>query len=409
MAGTSPVWRGQASPFERSASATGIQAVGLLCVLSLTAVNCGGDSVSAPAAPTLPAPQPPPAEPPGPVLQARVSVYSVPSPYSGKYTEGMWIRLFAEFEEPVRVAGNPRLAIGIGEDTRYADATPDTGNRYSGPDHKAQRDTLLRFDYLIHADDLDPNGISIDADAFDFAEGTITGPDGFEINVEITSIVPSEAVPSELGANPRRRWLSAREPGLDIPEHPVAGRPLPRVCTDERQRALGRYPILVEEWDGTPFSFYFSLAGIPEHLRAEPDRMLEAAERLSEHIEDQIGYRLFEVGGLLEDSRIEPYDPDTWQCPWRERGQIVMMHYERTQTNHMCATFAGSLNYGTGSVAHSTFHLFGFDHSPNDWRGEHDYWKGNWMSLRLTGVYVDDEDIGVTYEDVDALRCIFPR
>lgn len=371
----------------------------------MSTVVCGGgsDGQSLPArtVPTTP-------EPPPPVLPARVSVYSIPSPYSGNYTEGMWIRLTAQFDESVRVTGNPRLAIGIGEDTRYADATPDLGIRYSGPDYKARRDTLLRFDYLIQSDDLDRAGISIDADAFDYAEGRIAGRGSPEINVEITSVVATESVSSERGVNPRRKWLPPIEPGLDIPEHPVAGRPMPRACTDERQRALGRGPILVEEWDGNPFSFYFSLAGTPEHLHAEADRMLEAAERLSERIEDQLGYPIFKVEGLLEDPSVE-YPVRGRHCPWRKPGQIVGMYWETAQANYQCAMWAGSLAFADGTVAHNTFHLFGFDHSPNDWRGEHDYWKGNWMSLRLTGVYVDDEDPGVTFEDVDALRCIFPK
>ncbi len=378
--------------------------------MAVLTLSCGGGGNTTPTAPptaTAPSPAPPPAEPPAPVLQARVSVYSVPSPYSGNYTEGMWIRLIAEFEEPVRVTGNPRLAIRIGDDKRYADATPDVANRYSGPDHKARRDTLLRFDYMIQADDRDPDGISIDAGAFDFTDGTIAGRGRPEVEVEITSIVPAEAYPTG-GANPRRRWLSAREPGLDMPEHPVAGRPQLRVCTDERQRALGRHPILVEEWDGTPFTFYFNTNGMPAHLQPDAERVLVAAERLADRIRDQIGYSLFEVGGLLEDPWVE-YLVRGDRCYWRERGQIVGMYYESAQANYQCAMWAGSLTFSNGSVAHNTFHLFGFDHSPNDWRGEHDYWKGYWMSLRLTGVYEDDEDIGVSFEDVDALRCIFPE
>lgn len=371
--------------------------------------GCGGGVDGNPSAPpaTATAPSPAPVEPPAPVLQAQVSVYSIPSPYSDNYTEGMWIRLTAEFDEPVRVDGNPRLAISIGENTRYADATPEEGIRYSGPDHKAQRDTLLRFDYMIKADDRDPDGISIEADAFDFAEGTITGRDSSEINVEITSITPAEAY-STGGVNPRRRWAPTREPGMDMPEHPVAGRPQPRACTDEQQRALGRHPILVEEWDGTPFTFYFNTNGMPEHLQPDAERVLVAAERLADRIKDQIGYSIFEVEGFLENPRVE-YPTSGRHCPWRKPGQIVWMYWERAQANYDCAMGAGSLTFSNGSVAHTTFHIFGFDHSPNDWRGEHDYWKGNWMSLRLTGVYEDDEDVGVTYEDVDALRCIYPK
>ena len=352
------------------------------------------------------------------VLPARVSIYSVPSYYSLTYTEGMWLRLTAEFDEPVKVVENPRIAIQFGDDTRYAHATPEEGYRNSGPDHRARRDTLLRFDYLIQADDRDPDGIRIDADAFDFTEGAIRDRGGAEINVEITSITPAEHFDTG-GINPRRRWAATREPGLDIPEHPAAGRPPPRVCTDERQRARGRNPILVEEWDGTPFTFYFStnfrtVDGLPSHLRDEAEEVLVAAERLAERIEDQIGYPIFEVGGFLKDRRARYPSFDLRRsCSWREPGQIVGFYWENSgsgnEVNHRCAMWGQSLVSPTVQTSTQTFHLFGFDYSPNDWRKTHDYWKGYWRSLRLTGVYVDEDDLGVAFEDVDALRCIFPK
>ena len=376
-------------------------------------VSCGGGGDTTPVtppaatAPSPAAPEPPP-EPPAPFLQARVSVYSVPSPYSGNYTEGMWIRLIAEFEEPVRVEGSPRLVIEIGEATRYASFAPyELGHRYSGPEHRVRGDYLPRFDYLVRADDVDKDGFSIGADAFDFTEGTLLNKAGVEVEVEITSITPAEGYPTG-GVNPRRRWLSAREPGLDMPELSVDGRPQPRACTDEKARSQGRHPILVEEWDGTPLTFYFNTNGMPEHLQPDAERVLEAAERLAERIEAQIGYSIFEVEGLLDDPSVE-YPVRGGHCPWRKPGQIVGMFWESAQANYQCAMWAGNLTFSNGSVAHNTFHIFGFDHSPNDWRGEHDYWKGNWMSRRLTGVYVDEEDIGVSFEDVDALRCIFPK
>ena len=335
-----------------------------------------------------------------------MSIYSVPSYYSLTYTEGMWMRVTAEFDESVQVIGNPRIAIQIGDDTRHADATPDVGDRYSGPDHRARRDTLLRFDYLIQADDRDPDGISIGTDAFDFTEGAIALRDGSEVNVEIISITPAEHFDTG-GINPRRRWAATTQPGFDIPEHPVAGRPVPRVCTDERQRARGRYPILVEEWDGTPFTFYFSTNGMPSHRQAEAERVLVTAERLAERIEEQNGYPLFVVGGFLEDPSARY--PTSRSCAWRDPGQIVAFYYENSQVNHGCAMWGGPVTrWSNGSNSLQTFHLFGFDYSPNDWRKTHDYWKGYWRSLRLTGVYVDEEDIAVTFEDVDALRCIFP-
>ena len=321
------------------------------------------------------------------LLQARVSIYSVPSYYSLTYTEGMWIRLAAEFDEPVRVVENPRIAIQIGATTRYADATPDEAYRYSGPYYAERKDTLLRFDYLIQADDRDPDGIRIEWDAFDFTEGAITDRDGTEIRVDITSITPAEHFDTG-GINPRRRWAATREPGLDIPEHPAAGRPPPRVCTDERRRALSatpsRGPILVKEWDGTPFTFYFStnfrtVNGMPSHLQDEAERVLAAAERLADRIEEQNGYPLFEVAGFLDDPRAR-YPSVGRGCSWREPGQIVAFYWENegsgSEVNRECAMWGGSLQWSDGSSSTQTFHLFGFDYSPNDWRKTHDYWNG---------------------------------
>ena len=386
---------------------------GCAMLAAVLTVTCGGgdSNPATPAAATTPPPAPPP-----PVLQAHVSVYSVPSPYSGLYTEGTWIRLITEFEEPVRVEDSPRLGIRIGEELRYAEFAPyEYGHRYSGPDHKNQshagRDLELmpRFDYLIREDDIDLDGFSIGLDAFDFSEGSLLNEAGQAIGVEITSVIPAQATSTMTGINPRRVWLPAVEPGSDLDSHPVDGTPRPRTCTDEVERARGLFPVLVEEWDGIPFTFHFNLAGVPPHLLGEADRMVEAAERLSDRIEDQIGYRIFEVGGLIDDPSIEY--PARNECPWREPGQIVGMYRGEgsARANTMCAMWGGGLMFGNGTVAHEMFHLFGFNHSPNDWRGEHDYWRGYWMSLRLNGVYVDEEDVGVAFEDVDALRCIFPE
>ena len=66
---------------------------------------------------------------------------------------------------------------------------------------------------------------------------------------------------------------------------------------------------------------------------------------------------------------------------------------------------------GDGVVAHEIWHLLGFTHhreSGHHWQtleGE-----GVQMSLELTHPSRDDrQDLSVTFEDVDALRCIFPQ
>lgn len=355
----------------------------LLCALAVTALSCGGGSEGQ-SLPTRTAPTAP--GPPPPVLPARVSVYSVPSPYSGNYTEGMWIRLITEFEEPVKIEGSPRLIIDVGGGTRYAEFAPsEFGHRYSTPEHRARFRFMPRFDYLIQEDDLDVDGFSIGPDYFDFSEGSLLNEAGVEIEVDL-------------------------EVHSDLRAHPVDGTPRPRTCTDELERARGGSPALVDEWDGgTPFVFYFSLAGTPDHLHGAVDRVLQAAERLSGRIEDQIGYSLFEVGGTLEDARVgDPLDGD---CGGREPGQIIGVYQADgpARANRRCATWVGGLSFGAGTVSHELFHLFGFEHHPESWRNPGQYDRGVFMSNRLNGVYLDDEDVGVAYEDVDALRCIFPR
>lgn len=366
MAATNAVRRGLGSRCEPTASATGAGQLGLLCALLLSVFNVscgGGESVSSPAAPVLPAPEQPPTEPPAPVLEARVSVVSVPSPYSGSYTEGMWIRLITEFEQPVTSEGNPRLTIDMGGATRHPEFAPsEFGHRFSTPDHRARFRFMPRFDYLIQEDDFDPDGFSIGPDYFDFSEGSLLNEAGVEIEV-------------------------ALEVQSDLSSHPVDGASRPRTCTRELERARGGSPALVDEWDGrTPFLFYFNLAGTPDHLRGAVDRVLEAAQRLAGRIEDQIGYSLFEVGGTLEDARVgDPLDGD---CGGREPGQVIGVYQADgpARANRRCATWVGDLSFGAGTVSHELFHLFGFEHHPEAWRFPGQYERGVFMSNRLNGV-----------------------
>lgn len=337
-----------------------------------------------------------------PLHRAKVSVFSAPS-YSPGYTEGDWIRLVAEFEEGISVAGSPRLAIKIGEATRHADFSP-YGERYSEHRPPFQQ----RFDYLVRADDWDEDGISIGVDAFDFTAGALLNAAGEEVEVEIYSVTPTES----------DRIV---EPGRNLDPHAVVGRPPPRACTSERRHALAYGsipPVLLEEWDGTPFLFYFNLVGLPETERADAEDVLDAVKRLSERIEDQIGYSILEVGGWLEEPRVEfPYTSGTGRCDWRLPGQIVGMvlpdsDQRIAQASPRCALWAShgpDMDFGAGTVSHEIFHSFGFSHHSTSWRNPGRPGEGVPMSVRLTGSYVDETDLGVSFADVDALRCIFPK
>ena len=382
-------------------------AAGCAVFAAVLTVSCGGGGETTPTAPpaaTAPVPVPPS---PVPVYRARVSVFSAPS-YSAGYTEGDWIRLVADFEQGVSVAGSPRLAIKIGDTIRHAAFSPWVAERSSGHQPPFQQ----RFDYLVQAHDRDEDGISVGLDAFDFTDGAFLSESGVEVEVEIYSVTPTES----------GRTV---EPGMDLDPHPVVGRPRPRVCSDERALALAKQPppVLIGEWDGTPFLFYFSLMDLSERDRHEAEHTLNIVERLSERIEDQLGYSVIEVGGWMQDPRLR--FADSW-CEFRKPGQIVGMVVPESAPEYVgpggyarprCALW-GSMGYlgisedlggADGTVSHEIFHILGFSHHPTDWHRPGRPGEGVPMSVRLNGAYVDSTDLGVSFADVDALRCIFPE
>ena len=79
----------------------------------------------------------------------------------------------------------------------------------------------------------------------------------------------------------------------------------PRVCTDERERAInfgrsrGHSPVLIHEWSGEPFRFYWD-SSIPEDRKEYAQSVVELVERVSDAIENQIGYSVLEVAGWVD-------------------------------------------------------------------------------------------------------------
>ena len=205
----------------------------------LLAAACGTGTDGKPVAP--PTTPEPPAGPP--TVQAVAALWSKPAIGDG-YSVGERIRVVLDFElHTTTVEGSPRLAIQIGEHVRLADFSPWVEDDF--PPERPSR--LQRFEYWVGLLDQDQDGISIEADALDFSDGAIRGRGGGEIQVEIRAV------------NPQSRGHNLARPGDALDTHRVIGPPEPRVCTDERQRALERYtrPVLLDEWDGTPFRFYF--------------------------------------------------------------------------------------------------------------------------------------------------------
>ena len=81
------------------------------------------------------------------------------------YELGETVEVEVEFNRAVEATGNPRVALTIGNETRYA-AFAGWGGQ------------TLYFDYTVQAEDSDEDGISIAANALSLDGGTITAADG---------------------------------------------------------------------------------------------------------------------------------------------------------------------------------------------------------------------------------------
>ena len=96
-------------------------------------------------------------------------IYFVSSPARGDtYELGETIELFVEFDRVVAVTGSPRVALTIGEQTRYA--------AYSAWSSGEER--YLHFSYAVRESDRDERGIGIPANALELNGGTITSASG---------------------------------------------------------------------------------------------------------------------------------------------------------------------------------------------------------------------------------------
>ena len=96
-------------------------------------------------------------------------IYFVSSPARGDtYELGEMIELFVEFDRVVTVTGSPRVALTIGEQTRYAAFFA----------WSSGEDRYLHFSYAVQESDRDERGIGIPADALELNGGTITSVGG---------------------------------------------------------------------------------------------------------------------------------------------------------------------------------------------------------------------------------------
>ena len=209
--------------------------------------------------------------------------------------------------------------------------------------------------------------------------------------------------------------------------------PEPRVCTDERERAMayGHAWGLPHEWDGTPFR-----VNLFDHFPAVagetyPEDQLEMLAELAAVIEEQIGYPIIEAGSVIP---VPEELPDDWHrrsfpdcAQWREPGTAMGVHLDALPDGHRgggalsahyaCATIFYWVGDGVpppgwsdlrafkDAVVHELFHLFGYKHSSAHYEPH----QGIVMSLELLGHAFRGRQHAVTFEDIDALRCIFPK
>ena len=232
---------------------------------------------------------------------------------------------------------------------------------------------------------------------------------------------------------------------MGIVPHLAAG----RECTDTRSLALrhdsyfGDHGV-VGEWDGTPFRVDM-VRNFPEFVTdTDLQQLLDPIGRLADQIEAQLGYRIVEMGELIE---VPSSAPAGWDQEFgrfsesyllRERGQILVFYMNddnpqdwdgrggSIMSAHACC---GTLSYNKRAlgpwwtdddpccqgnangrdgevIVHELFHLLGFKHAVDQ--------------PELIGVEMSRGALDVPWEtgsrvfyatesDVDNLQCIFPE
>jgi len=392
----------------------------------IAGAGCGG---GADGTPVTPAAMPTPAPPPTPVAvthRAQLAVLSTPA-IPPAYIVGETIVVSASFDgQRTTVEGSPQLAIEIGEHVRLAEFLPWVKRGVLPEEPYGHQ----QFVYEVTRDDADADGISFSADAFDFSEGSMFTEAGEEITkAEIYAI------------SPEPRYANPVGPGEALDVHSVKGTPAPRACTNER-RFAANFSRFVHEWDGTPFRVDM-IDNFPDHVtEADLVDLLHAVGLLADKIEDQLGYRILEMGDIVPvpDGMRPGWNADEQRfrrtCPLpRERGQIhgfymddVRHESPEVDAQAHCSSSISYLqpfltywpcrgcedertpppydHFVDGVTHHEIFHVLGYIHTEDY---EHNQTTvGVPMSWALRGAWAPDAE-AVLYSDIDLLRCIFPE
>lgn len=332
------------------------------------------------------------------------------------YLDNETINIGIRWEGEVAVSGWPRLLIEVGRERRYAVF-----------DGSSERD--VRFRYFVRYDDHDPDGIGIPEGAIELHEGAIVSKDG---RVPVDTDLGFNAIDGASGHEVRRTM-----PLADI-----------RECSIER-REVGRHParFVLDEWDGTPFRVDI-VKNFPSFVTdADLLELLEPIDSLADDIEDHLGYRILEAGGLVpvpagmprawnadyhrygeppyvlprESGQLLAFYMDDDSSFWDHRGgapNVAFTHTGTTSYNRRtmgkwwkdedpCCTGRFSANGRHGDVlVHEVSHLLGFEHPdvPFGTPGVRMAWgslSAPWLSG--SGVHFFAE------KDLEVLKCLFPR
>ncbi len=135
---------------------------------------------------------------------------SAPTGPDDTFVLGDTIRIGVVFNKPAVVTGTPTLALRIGADTRIAayQALQDL------------RDNVVNFTYLVLADDMDPDGLSVDADALRLNGGAIRDESGNDADLSLAGHVIPHAKVNGGAAGSARPMVDDVIVSSEPPQHP---------------------------------------------------------------------------------------------------------------------------------------------------------------------------------------------